>query len=157
MIAFCFSRARSAGQSASTRVAFDDLEAARIARRDFTQRGQAAMVALDGDDALGALEEQRAREPARPGANLDHGASFERSRGARDAPREVEIENEILAEALLGGEAVLGGSRRAAAGAHRGWLPAAHRRGARPRSSAMTSERFGRCERPSRRRASGWR
>ena len=67
------------------------------------QRAARALVALDGDDACGALHQQRARQPARPWPDLDHRAAIERTGGARDAPRQVEVEDEILAEALLGG------------------------------------------------------
>ncbi len=54
-------------------VAGDDVELARITRRDLLQCGDGAVVALDGDDAPRALRQQRARQPARSGADLDHG------------------------------------------------------------------------------------
>ncbi len=49
----------------------------------------------------GALDEQRAGEPAWAGAHLDDGHALERTRCAGDAPRQIEVEQEILAEALL--------------------------------------------------------
>ena len=51
---------------------------------------------------LGALRQKRAREPARAGADLDHGDARERARGAGDLPGEVEVEEEVLAERLAG-------------------------------------------------------
>ena len=64
------------------------------------KRGEAALVLLDGDDAGRAFEKQRPGEAAGPRANFDDGRSFERSGGAGDAAGEIEIEQEILAEAL---------------------------------------------------------
>ena len=50
---------------------------------------------------LRAFRQQRARQPARPGADFDHGYAVERAAGARDARGEIEIEQEILAEGFL--------------------------------------------------------
>ncbi len=69
-------------------------------RGDLGQRVQAAPVALDGDDARGAGGKQRPRQPARTGPHLDHGHPGEVAGGAGDARRQVEIEQEILAECL---------------------------------------------------------
>ena len=55
---------------------------------------------LDGDDMRGAEREQRAGQPAGPGADLDDGCVLQLARGARDAAGEVEVEQEILAERL---------------------------------------------------------
>ena len=82
----------------------NDVEPSRIERRDIGQRRQAALVLLDGDHAGGAFEQQRPGEAAGAGAYLDDGDLFERPRRAGDAPGQVEIEQEVLAEAFLGGE-----------------------------------------------------
>ena len=50
--------------------------------------------------------EQRARQPARSGADLDHVDAVERSGGARDAGGEIEVEQKVLTERLLGVETV---------------------------------------------------
>ena len=55
------------------------LEPARIARGDRLQRRPAALVALHRDDPLGALQEQRAREPAGARPDLDHRLAGERA------------------------------------------------------------------------------
>ena len=65
-------------------------------------------VDFHGDDVAGALQQQGAREPAGAGTDLDHGAAGERRRGAGDAPGQVEVEQEMLAEALARIEAVGG-------------------------------------------------
>ena len=80
------------------RVGADDLQPSRIAPGNLLQRRQRALVALDGDDAPRAQRQQRARQPAGTGADLDDGGIFERARGARDPRGEVEVEQEILAE-----------------------------------------------------------
>ena len=80
------------------RVGVHDLEPARIALGDLVQRRQRALVALDRDDAPRAERQQRARQPAGTGADLDDGGVLERPRGARDPRREVEVEQEILAQ-----------------------------------------------------------
>src|SRR5262245_54728248 len=71
---------------------------------DGIERRPASLVALDGDNASGTLQQQRAREPARSRPDLDDRAAFEGSRGAGDAPRQIEIEDEVLAQALAGRE-----------------------------------------------------
>ncbi len=95
-------RARIEGE----RIAGDDLEPARIMRGDFLERGDSALIAFDGDHAGRALRQQRARQSARSGADLDNRYAGKRSAGARDARRQIKIEQEILAERLLGGEAM---------------------------------------------------
>ncbi len=57
-----------------------------IVRGDLAERRDRALVALDRDDAR-ALREQRAREPAGTGPDLDHGHAVERAGRARDAAR----------------------------------------------------------------------
>ena len=83
------------------RIGGDDIEAAGAVRRDLRERGDGAIVALDGDDALRAVGEQRAREAAGAGADFDHGHAGERAGGAGYAGGEIEIEQEILAERFL--------------------------------------------------------
>ena len=80
------------------RVGVHDLQPAGITLRDLVERRQRALVAFDRDDALGAQRQQRARQPAGAGADLDDGGVFERACGARDPRGEVEVEQEILAE-----------------------------------------------------------
>src|SRR4051812_11981611 len=79
-------------------VGMHDLEPARITPGDIVERRQRAFVALDRDDAPGAERQQRARQPAGTGADLDDGRTFERTRGARYSGGEVEVEQEVLAE-----------------------------------------------------------
>ena len=66
------------------------------------QRGSRSIATT----SLGAEREQGARQPARPGPDLDHRHAVERTGGARDAGGEVEIEQEILAERLARREVV---------------------------------------------------
>ena len=83
------------------RIGGDDIEAAGVVRRDLRERRDGAIVALDGDDALRAVGEERTREAAGAGADFDHGHAGERAGGAGDAGGEIEIEQEILAERFL--------------------------------------------------------
>ena len=75
----------------------DDFEPTRIRRSDRRKRRQAALVLLDRHDARGAFEQKRTREPAGARSHLDHVHAFERAGGARDAAREIKIEQEVLA------------------------------------------------------------
>jgi hypothetical protein len=52
------------------------------------------------------LCEQRPGQAARPGADLDGRALGERPGGTRDPPRQVEVEDEVLAEAFARADAV---------------------------------------------------
>ncbi len=104
-------RARSAAEMRARielqRVAGDDLEPARIARGDLLQRGDRALVALDGDHARARPRASSARvSPPGPGPTSITVDAVERPGGARDAAGEIEIEQEILAERFLGGQAV---------------------------------------------------
>ena len=83
----------------------DDLEPAGPTGADLGERRQRALVAFDGDDGLGACGDERPGEAARTGTDLDDGDAVERPGGARDPGREIEIEQEILAERLAGVEA----------------------------------------------------
>ena len=67
---------------------------------DLLQSRKASLVALDGDDLLRALRQQRAGEAAGAGADLHHHYALQRPGGARDAAGQIEIEQEILAERL---------------------------------------------------------
>ena len=75
-------------------------------RGDLGQRRQAALVAFDRDHRRRAVGEQRSRQPAGAGADLDDGGALQRSGGARDTAGQVEVEEEILAKRLLRREAV---------------------------------------------------
>src|SRR5262249_35563709 len=55
----------------------------------------------DRDDALRRRFEQCPRQAARPRPDLDDLYAVEWACRARDAPRHIEVEDEILAEALL--------------------------------------------------------
>ena len=50
--------------------------------------------------------QQGARQAAGAGADLDDGAAVERPGVADDLPRDVQVQKEVLAEALLGRQAV---------------------------------------------------
>src|SRR5262249_30767189 len=80
------------------RVGADDVEPAGIALGDRLKRRKRALVALHRDHAPRAEREQGARQSARARSNLDHGRILQRASGARNPRREVEIEQEILAE-----------------------------------------------------------
>ena len=89
------------------RIAGNDLKPARIARGDLLQRGNRALVALDGDDAP-ARRAPAARASGRPGPGPTSTtvAPSSGSAGARDARGQIEIEQEILAEGFLGRQPV---------------------------------------------------
>ena len=90
------------------RVAGDDLQPAGKGGGKLAQCRKTARVALDRDDMGGAFGKQRAGQPAGAGADLDDVGGVERTRGAGDAARQVEVEEEVLAEPALGGDAVPG-------------------------------------------------
>src|SRR5947207_2001407 len=60
--------------------------------------GTNAAGALDRDHAVCAKCQQSARQSAGTGTNLDHGRILQRTGGASDPRREVEVEKEILTE-----------------------------------------------------------
>ena len=74
----------------------------------FEERAECPRVHFDGDDPVCPFEQQRAREATRPRADFDHGPVVQRRCRARDAARQVEVEQEMLAEALPGIEPVGG-------------------------------------------------
>jgi hypothetical protein len=77
-------------------------------RGNVIERGETALVALDGDDATRPQGEKRPRQTARPGADFDDGCFIEGRGGAGDAGGEIEVEKEILAERFLRIESMLG-------------------------------------------------
>ncbi len=83
---------------ACQRIGGNDLEPVGIMRGDLIQRGNRALIALDGNDAGCAERQKRARQTAGPGSDFEHCNSFERSRRARDARGKVQVEQEVLAE-----------------------------------------------------------
>ena len=95
---FCAFAAEHRARIEALRVGVHDLQPAGITLRNIVERRQRALVALDRDDALGAQRQQRARQSAGAGADLDHGGALQRARGACDPRGEVEVEQEILAE-----------------------------------------------------------
>jgi hypothetical protein len=72
------------------------------------ERLDAARIALDRSDTAGARGQERPGETAGAGPDLDRVDAVERPRGAGDAPRQIEVEDEILAEAPARGDAVSG-------------------------------------------------
>ena len=134
------------------RIARNDRQPSRIARRDLFECRNGAVVTLDRYDSLRALREQCAGEPARTGTDLDHVHAFERTGRACDPSGEIEIEQEILAERLLGPEVVaadhLAQWRKVVYGAHEGAY--ARLRGLRPRRAS------GRKSVPAESRAASW-
>src|SRR5262249_1487653 len=77
-----------------------------MALGNLRQGGDAASIALDGDDMARPARDQRAREPAGAGTDFDDGDARERAGGAGNAGGEVEVEKKILPERLAGDEAV---------------------------------------------------
>ena len=73
---------------------------ARIARAagDLRKRREAAAVALDRDDALGAGRQDRSGQSARAWPDLEHAHSFERAGGPRHPACQVEVEEKVLSE-----------------------------------------------------------
>ena len=82
-------------------------ETAGIGQRDIGQGGNAAFVALDGNDVLGAFRQKSARQAAGAGTDFIDDGLFAIG-GACDAAGEIEVEQKILAERFLGDETVGG-------------------------------------------------
>src|SRR5579863_3817339 len=80
------------------RVGADDLKPARISCRNLLKGRKGAMVTLYRDHVACAQREQRARQSAGAGANLDDCRVFQGTRRARDSCRQVEVQKKILAE-----------------------------------------------------------
>ncbi len=79
-------------------------KASWITSRDGIQRGANPLVAFYCDDAGDAFGEQRACQSPRAGADLDDCRALEGAGCAGDAAGYIEIEDEMLAEALAGGQ-----------------------------------------------------
>jgi hypothetical protein len=80
------------------------LEPARKARCDGLEHRQAALIALDRHHPIGALEEKRPRQSTGARSYLDDRPPLEGASGPGDPPREIEVEDKILAQAFFGGE-----------------------------------------------------
>ena len=87
-------------QDSPQSVGLDDLQSPGRRPDQLLEGGDGPGVDFDGDHVAGALKEQGAGEPPRAGTDLDHGSFGERRRGTGNAPRQVEVEEEMLAEAL---------------------------------------------------------
>src|SRR5262249_23618743 len=100
----------------------NDREASRIPRSDLVERRDRAVVAFDRDHPAPARAEKRTGEAGAPGPGAGGVHPPRRTRRARDASGEVEIEKKILAERLLGSETVsadhLAERRKIIEGAH---------------------------------------
>src|SRR5262249_14228305 len=88
------------------RVGFDDRQSIGITFRDLGERGDGARIALDRDHPARALRQQRARQAAGAGTDLDDGDAAEIAGGAGDACGEIEVENEVLSERFACRQAV---------------------------------------------------
>ena len=82
------------------RVAEMQIKLAWVARRNSLQRGPATLVALHRYNPLGAFQQERSRQPAWSGTDLDHRLARERSCSPRDATRQVEVQNKVLTKRL---------------------------------------------------------
>ncbi|MNN62006.1 hypothetical protein D3C81_1772740 [compost metagenome] len=105
-------------------VALDDGQAAGAVIQ-FAEQGDEAGVLLDQNHLAGVAFQDGAGQAAGAGADLDHSAAVERTGVADDLARHIEVQQEVLAEALLGQQAV--GVERFAKGGkvrHRGRLSA---------------------------------
>ena len=80
------------------RIALDDREGLRPSLRKLFQCGNAAPVALNGDDMFGAGGQQSARQAARAGANFQHGKIVKRAGRTGDFCAQVGVEKKMLAE-----------------------------------------------------------
>jgi hypothetical protein len=87
-------------------VGFHELEPAVGDRLHLLQGSDGSGIDLDRNDVRGAFEQQGAGKSARSGTNLDHQPLIERRCGTGDAPGEIEIEEEVLAQALARVEAM---------------------------------------------------
>ena len=67
-----------------------------------------ALIPLDRDQVPGALKQQRAGQAAGPRPDLDHRARGKIATGARDAARQVHVEQEMLTQALARAQPVAG-------------------------------------------------
>src|SRR3954451_12320557 len=81
---------------------------------------------FDGDHSPRAKRQQRARQTAGTGANLDDGGIFERARRARDPRGKIEVQKEVLTERFASRQRVLANDiaerRKVVDGAHCGFV-----------------------------------
>ncbi len=89
------------------RVGADDLQPSGIRLEICFKRRQRALVALHRDDVPRPQRQQRPRQSAGTGTDLDNGGVFQRSRRARDPRGEIEVQQEILAKRFAGRQSVL--------------------------------------------------
>ena len=87
-------------------IGFDKIESPPRRGLQLEQGPERPGIDLDRHDAGSAFQQEGARETSGPRADLDNGSLAERCRGAGNAPREVQVEQEVLAEALPGIETV---------------------------------------------------
>ena len=86
-------------------VGLDDGQAARTVVQ-FGQQGDEARILLDQHHLARIAFQQGASQAAGAGTDLDDGAAVEGPGVADDLPRDVQVQQEVLAEALLGRQAV---------------------------------------------------
>ena len=85
-----------------------DLKLARIGGSDLFEGGKGAPVAFDNDNVLGTFREKRAGQSAWSGSYLHYRVARERNGGARNSPRQIEVEKKILAERAFGAQPISG-------------------------------------------------
>ena len=90
------------------RVGFDQAQAARTGLRQFGDGDSGARVDFDGDDLLGGAVEQGAGQAAGARPDLDEVAPGEVAGLAGDMGDQVGVEQEVLAQAAAGVQAVAG-------------------------------------------------
>src|SRR5262249_7676158 len=135
------------GPARFERVAKVHIKASGIAIGDARQRRRTPLVALDSDDARGALEQQRAGEAPGPRSDLYNRAALQRGSLAGKAAREIEIGNEVLPEAVFRAQAELlngltQGRQAVGARTRRGLVGGAHVPALATRAVAMASASF---------------
>jgi hypothetical protein len=96
------------GRIDGQRIGLDDLQPALCRGLELGQSVERPRIDLDRHDAGRPFEQQGAGEATRPGADLDGRALIERRGRAGDAAGQVEVEQEMLAEAFAGVEAMAG-------------------------------------------------
>jgi hypothetical protein len=83
------------------RITCDKIEAPRISRSKLAERSETPPVSLYRDNVARPECKQRPCQTAGAGTDLDDGGLVEPSRCSCDPTRQVEVEQEILAEALV--------------------------------------------------------
>ena len=89
-------------------VRLDHLKAAGRRLGEFAQQRQEAAVLLDRNQPAGVAFQERPGQAAGPRTHLDHCVALEGPGQARDLAGDVQVQQEVLAEALLGEQAVGG-------------------------------------------------